>query len=111
MTGLTDLDVQDDPFPYYRQRLDSCPVWHEEDLDLYVVGGLPEARAVLTDPVTFSNRPAARPQTTSEAALAFHAVLRREGLAAHRLPAAARPTRAHPPPHDAQPRVLGRPRA
>ena len=79
MTGLTDLEVQDDPFGYYRERLAECPVWHEEELDLYVVGGLPEARQVLADTATFSNRPAARPQNASAAAIAYQRVLVERG--------------------------------
>ena len=58
--GVSDLDVQDDPFAYYRERLSRCPVWHEEDTDLYVIGGHTEARAALMDVATFSSRPAAQ---------------------------------------------------
>ena len=60
MPKLSDLDVQDDPFGYYAQRLGVCPVWHEDDVDLYVVGGMEAARATLTDSVTFSSAPARR---------------------------------------------------
>lgn len=58
MTGLSDISVQDEPFDYYAERLAKCPVWHEEDLDLYVIGGLEEARAALQDFETFSSAPA-----------------------------------------------------
>ena len=46
---LSDRAIQDDPFDYYQQRLSRCPVWHEEDVDLYVIGGLSEAREALMD--------------------------------------------------------------
>jgi cytochrome P450 len=55
MNGLSDLAVQDDPFGYYRERLGACPVWHEPDVDLYVIGGHVEARRALMDVETFSN--------------------------------------------------------
>jgi cytochrome P450 len=55
MTGFNDLDVQADPFPYYREQLRHSPAWHEADMNLYVIGGHEEAMAALLDPDTFSN--------------------------------------------------------
>ena len=43
--GLTNVDIQDNPFPYYKEQLSKCPVWHETDIDLYVIGGHEETRA------------------------------------------------------------------
>jgi cytochrome P450 len=78
--GLGDLAVQNDPFAYYRERMGECPVWHETDLDLYVIGGLPEARAALTDPDTFSNGPSPhRQQSVNEPAVAFNRRLGERG--------------------------------
>ena len=55
MAGLSDTAVQDDPFGYYRERMAVCPVWHEDDSDLWVIGGHAEARAALMDVATFSS--------------------------------------------------------
>ena len=78
MPGLSDLGVQDDPFDYYREQLGRCPVWHEDDVDLYVIGGHAEARAALMDVGTFSSRPV-RQAAPDSAALAYLGVLAERG--------------------------------
>jgi cytochrome P450 len=61
MSGLSDPGVQENPFPYYAQRHTSgCPVWYEPDVDLYVIGGMEEARTALTDHESYSSAPARR---------------------------------------------------
>ena len=102
MRGLSDRGVQDDPFDYYQERLATCPVWHEEDLDLYVIGGLPEARAALTDPGTFSSRPGRR-AGGDDAAVAYHQV-----LAEHGWPRSATLQRTDPPIHTRYRTLLNR---
>ena len=79
MPKLSDPDIQDDPFEYYSQRLGHCPVWHEEDVDLYVVGGMAEARATLTDSVTFSSAPARRTAGANPVAVAYVRALAERG--------------------------------
>ncbi len=80
MAGLSDLAVQDDPYEYYRQRLADCPVWHEPDLDLYVIGGHTEARRALMDVETFSNSRHA-PAVPDPAAVAYQRRLAERGWA------------------------------
>lgn len=75
MPGLTDLNVQDDPFEYYRERLGQCPVWHEADIDLYVIGGHAELREALMDVSTFSNTPLRTKAGPIEAAVAYQQAL------------------------------------
>jgi len=78
--GLTSREVQDDPFPYYRERMSKCPVWHEEDINLYVIGGHEEARAALGDLRTFSSKPAAGNRAVRpEVVLAYMGVLEEKG--------------------------------
>ena len=102
--GLADVGVQDDPFPYYRERMAGCPVWHEPDLDLYVIGGLAEARAALTDPGTFSNRPSPqRRHSVDEAAVAYHRRLAEQGWAR-----AATLQRTDPPVHTHYRKLINR---
>ena len=102
--GLADVAVQDDPFPYYRERMAQCPVWHEPALDLYVIGGLPEARAALTDPGTFSSRPSPRrQQSVNEAAVAYHRRLAERGWAR-----AATLQRTDPPVHTHYRKLINR---
>src|SRR5262245_20645257 len=79
MSGLSDRSVQDDPFPYYRERLGSCPVWHEADVDLYVIAGLEEARAAAMDVETFSSAPSRHGRAASPAALAYVRKIADEG--------------------------------
>jgi len=100
--GLSDLGIQDDPFDYYRERLASCPVWHEEDLDLYVIGGHPEARIALTDPATFSSRPNRR-RGANEAAAEYQRVLTEQGW-----PRSATLQRTDPPVHTRYRNLLNR---
>ena len=76
--GLSDPAVQDDPFGYYAERLGVCPVWHEDDLGQYVIGGHAEVRESLMDVSTFSSRPN-RSRSSSEAAVAYHGVLAERG--------------------------------
>lgn len=76
--GLTDLSVQDDPFDYYAERMAKCPVWHEDDIDLYVIGGHPEIREAVMDVATFSSRPF-KGATPSEASVAYHRELADRG--------------------------------
>jgi cytochrome P450 len=103
VNGLGDLDIQDDPFEYYRERMGECPVWHETDLDLYVIGGLPEARSALTDPGTFSSRPSPKRRTVGEATIAYHQVLADRGW-----PRAATLQRTDPPVHTHYRKLLNR---
>jgi cytochrome P450 len=102
--GLSDVRVQDDPFDYYRDRMGECPVWHEESLDLYVIGGLAEARDALTDPVTFSSGPSPRrQQSVNEAAVAYQRRLAEKGWAR-----AATLQRTDPPVHTHYRKLLNR---
>jgi cytochrome P450 len=103
MTGLSDPRVQDDPFEYYRERLAQCPVWHEPDVDLYVIGGHAEARAALMDVGTFSSRPVANKAAPSEAAIAYHRVLAERGWARQ-----ATLQRTDPPVHTHYRKLLNR---
>jgi len=101
MGGLSDRSVQDDPFTYYEERLARCPVWHEDDVDLYVIGGHEEARAALTDIDTFSSRPAAG--RVNEASLAYHRVLAERGWSR-----ASTLQRTDPPVHTRYRKLLSR---
>ena len=101
-SGLHDLATQDDPFDYYRARLAEGPVWYESALDLYVIGGLPEARAALTDPDTFSSRPGPN-RHASEAASEYHRVLADRGWAR-----TATLQRTDPPVHTRYRKLLNR---
>jgi cytochrome P450 len=104
MTGLSDISVQDDPFPYYRERLGKCPVWHEEDVDLYVIGGLEEARAALMDVETFSSAPARKGSVTANpVAIAYMKTLAERGWAR-----AVTLQRTDPPVHTKYRQVLNR---
>jgi cytochrome P450 len=103
MSGLSDLDVQDDPFAYYRERMAECPVWHEEETDLYVVGGHAEARATLMDVGTFSSRPGRKMGPVDEATLAYNAVLNERGWGR-----AATLQRTDPPVHTRYRKLLNR---
>lgn len=100
--GLHDMATQDDPFDYYRARLADGPVWYEEALDLYVIGGLLEARAALTDPDTFSSRPGPN-RHASEAAAAYQRVLGERGWARR-----ATLQRTDPPVHTRYRKLLNR---
>ncbi|MEY2968348.1 MAG: hypothetical protein RIQ64_975 [Actinomycetota bacterium] len=78
--GLTSREVQDDPFPYYREKMSICPVWHEDDINLYVIGGHEEARAALGDLKTFSSKPAAGNRAVKpEVVMAYMGVLQEKG--------------------------------
>ena len=79
MPHLTDLSVQDEPYDYYRARLAAGPVWHEADIDLYVIGGYEEARTALADVDTFSNRPTRKRGAVDPAADAYNRVLEEQG--------------------------------
>ncbi len=103
MAKLSDLDIQDDPFGYYAQRLAVCPVWHEEDVDLYVVGGMEEARATLTDSVTFSSAPARRTAGVNPVAVAYVRALAERGWGR-----AVTLQRTDPPVHTRYRKVLNR---
>jgi len=102
MTGLSDLAVQDDPFDYYRQRLGKCPVWHEPDVDLYVIGGHTEARRALMDVETYSNTRHA-PTVRDEAAVAYQRRLAERGWAR-----ASTLQRTDPPVHTRYRKLLNR---
>jgi cytochrome P450 len=102
MAGLNDLAVQDDPFDYYRQRLGECPVWHEPDIDLYVIGGHAEARRALMDVETFSSTRHA-PTVPDEAAVAYQRRLAERGW-----PRAATLQRTDPPVHTRYRKLLNR---
>jgi cytochrome P450 len=103
MTGLSDTAVQDDPFGYYRARMAVCPVWHEDDSDLWVIGGHAEARAALMDVSTFSSRPSRKRAAMDEAVVAYHDVLRQRGWAR-----AATLQRTDPPVHSQHRKLLNR---
>ena len=102
MSGLTDPAVQDDPFDYYAGRLASCPVWHEDDIDLWVIGGLAEAREALQDIATFSSTPA-RSRRASAAQIAYHQTLVELGW-----PRQATLQRTDPPVHTRYRKLLNR---
>jgi cytochrome P450 len=102
MAGLADLDVQDDPYDYYRKRLAQCPVWHEPDLDLYVIGGHREARAALMDVDTFSSTPV-RKGKPSEAQVAYFRTLSEHGWTR-----SATLQRTDPPEHTRYRKLLNR---
>jgi len=78
MTGLSDPVIQDDPYEYYRQRTADCPVWHEHELDAYVVGGHAEAKEALFDVARFPQRSGSRGMG-DESAAAFDRVLTERG--------------------------------
>jgi cytochrome P450 len=103
MGGLSDLGVQDDPFAYYHRRLAEGPAWHEEDVDLYVIGGHEEVRAALLDVATFSNRPTRKGGPTDEAAAAYHRILATRGW-----PRAVTLQRTDPPVHSRFRKLLNR---
>ena len=100
---LSDPGVQDDPFDYYAQRLATCPVWHEADVDLYVVGAMAEARNALNDPATFSSTPARRSAGVNPVAVAYITALSERGWGR-----AVTLQRTDPPVHTRYRRVLNR---
>jgi cytochrome P450 len=78
--GLTAREVQDNPFPYYREQMSKCPVWREDDINLYVIAGHEEARAALGDLKTFSSKPAAGNRAVKpEVVMAYMKVLEEKG--------------------------------
>jgi cytochrome P450 len=81
MKGLSDPQIQEDPYPYYAERHAGCPVWHEPDIDLYVVGAMAEARSTLTDHDRFSNAPAHRGNRVNPVAAAYARTLAERGWA------------------------------
>ncbi len=103
MAGLTDPLVQESPFEYYAQRLATCPVWHEEDIDLYVIGGHPELRESIMDFATFSNAPLRTKAGPIESAVAYHEALVERGW-----PRQATLQRTDPPVHSRYRRLLNR---
>jgi len=102
MAGLHELEVQDDPFDYYAERLAQCPVWHEEGLNQYVIGGHSELREALMDIGTFSSQPA-KSRRANDAALAYHQVLADTGW-----PRQATLQRTDPPVHTRYRKLLNR---
>lgn len=102
VTGLHDPAVQDDPFEHYASQLARCPVWHEDGLDLWVIGGHPELRDGLMDVATFSSTPN-RNRRPGEAALAHHRALAERGW-----PRQATLQRTDPPEHTRYRRLLNR---
>jgi len=100
---LSDPGVQDDPFDYYAQHLATCPVWHEADVDLYVVGAMAEARNALNDPATFSSTPARRSAGVNPVAVAYITALSERGWGR-----AVTLQRTDPPVHTRYRRVLNR---
>lgn len=103
MTSLSDASVQDDPFSYYAQRHGQCPVWHEADTDLFVLGGMDEARAALNDPATFSSAPARRSVGVNPVVVAYMTTLSEKGW-----PRATTLQRTDPPVHTRYRKVLNR---
>jgi cytochrome P450 len=100
---LSDRAIQDDPFDYYQERLSKCPVWHEEDVDLYVIGGLSEARETLMNVDTFSSAPARKGASGSPVAVAYMKVLAEKGWAR-----AVTLQRTDPPVHTRYRQILNR---
>ena len=103
MTGLTDLSVQDDPFGYYEERMSKCPVWHEADIDLYVIGGHAELRESLMDVTTFSSSPVKAKASPLASAVAYQ-----EALAERGWPRQATLQRTDPPVHSRYRKLLNR---
>lgn len=103
MKGLSDLSVQDDPFAYYEERLRQCPVWHESDVDLYVIGGLAEAREVAMDVGTFSSAPSRHGRAASPVAIAYMTTMAERGWAR-----ATTLQRTDPPVHTRYRQILNR---
>ena len=101
--GLSDAAVQNDPFAYYAERRSACPVWRESDIDLYVVGGMVEARAALNDPGTFSSAPTRRGPGANAVAVAYMEALAERGWAR-----AVTLQRTDPPVHTTYRKVLNR---
>ena len=102
--GLTNVDIQDNPFPYYKEQLSKCPVWHETDIDLYVIGGHEETRAALGDIATFSNKPSAGGRAANmDAIIAYQSVLKEKGWT--HLPVLQR---SDPPEHSRYRKLLNR---
>ena len=79
MPGLDDPAIQDNPFEYYREQTERCPVSREDERDLYVIAGHEEGKAALLDVATFSNRPSGTRGRGDEAAAAYHRVLEERG--------------------------------
>lgn len=100
--GLSDPAVQDEPFEYYRERLAQCPVWHETDIDQYVIGGQAEIRESLMDVATFSSRPS-RNRQPGAAVIAYHETLAERGWAR-----ASTLQRTDPPIHTRYRKLLNR---
>ena len=104
MESLSNPAVQDDPFAYYATRQSSgCPVWHEPDIDLYVVGGMAEARDTLNNTGTFSSAPARRSAGVNPVAVAYVKTLAERGWAR-----AVTLQRTDPPTHTKYRSVLNR---
>lgn len=103
MTGLTDPAVQNDPFEYYAARRSECPVWHESDVDLHVIGGMPEAREALTNHHVFSSAPTRKGAAVNPVAVAYLTELSKRGWAR-----AVTLQRTDPPVHTRYRRVLNR---
>jgi cytochrome P450 len=102
--GLTNVNIQDNPFPYYKEQLSKCPVWHETDIDLYVIGGHEETRAALGDIATFSNKPSAGGRAANmDAIIAYQSVLKEKGWT--HLPVLQR---SDPPEHSRYRKLLNR---
>lgn len=53
--SLLDPETQACPFPYYAQMREAAPVYRMPDTGFFLVSGYEDLRAVLTDPVTYSN--------------------------------------------------------
>ena len=103
MSSLSDLNVQDDPFPYYAQRHREGPVWHEPETDLTVIGGMGQARAALNDVTTFSSAPARRGAKVNPVAVAYVTALSERGWSR-----AVTLQRTDPPVHTRYRKVLNR---
>jgi cytochrome P450 len=103
MNGLTDPAVQDDPFDYYAQRHATCAVWHEPDVDLYVIGSMAESRLALNDSTSFSSAPARRTAGANPVAVAYVKALSERGWAR-----ATTLQRTDPPIHTRYRKVLNR---
>ncbi len=77
--SFLDPAVQDEPFASYAAMHAQCPVHRLPDMDLVMVARYDDAKAVLTDPATYSNAPVGRSVSPTESARAAARVMRERG--------------------------------
>ena len=101
--SFLDPAVQDDPFDAYALMREHCPVHRLPENGLHMVTRYDDARAVLSDPVSFSNAPSgggARPSDSGKAA--------RDHIAEHGWDRTNTLQRTDPPVHTHYRRLLSR---